>query len=175
MTRHILCAVCLGALSATAHAEVFFDVGVNAARIDSRFAGRSDTVDRSETGLHAGIGARRALERGDIGARLELDNFGSDLFLAVRAFDYRYRLSERLALNAFIGAGRLDLATPAYGFYLGGGVQLREFVRDWDLNIDLRMAKRVARDNLLPSDPVGPSPDNFHDVSSLSVYLSRRF
>jgi hypothetical protein len=158
-----------------ARAEVFVDVGVQATQIDSRFAGRSDTVDRSETGLHAGVGVRRELTRGDIGARVELDNLGSDLFLGVRAFDYRYRLSDRLAINAFIGAGRLDLATPAYGFYLGGGVQLRELVRDWDLSVDLRFAERVARDNLLPNDPIGPSPDNFHDVAGVSVYLSRRF
>jgi hypothetical protein len=173
--RTLLCALCLSALTVAAQAEVFVDVGIHATQIDSRFAGRPDTVDRSETGLHAGVGVRRALTRGDVGARIEIDNLGSDLFLALRAFDYRYRRSERLAFNAFIGAGRLDLATPAYGFYLGAGVQLREFVRDWDLNIDVRFAERVARDNLLPTDPVGPSPDNFHDVAGVSIYLSRRF
>lgn len=159
----------------TASAEVFYDLGANVSQIESRYAGRPDTVDRSDSGLHAGIGARRALARGSIGVRLELDTIDSDLFLAVRAFDYRRHLSDRLAFTAFIGAGRYDLATPAYGFYLGAGVQLRELVSGWDLGIDLRFAERVARDNLLPSDPQGQSPDNFHDIAGVAVYLSRRF
>lgn len=175
MTRTLIYAVFFGTLATAAQAEVFVDIGVNAMQVDSRFAGRPDTVDRSDSGLHVGVGVRRPLARGDIGARLEIDDLGSDLFLAVRAFDYRRHLSERFAINAFLGAGRLDLATPAYGFYVGVGVQRRELVRDWDLGIDIRWAERVARDNLLPSDPTGPSPDNFHDVAGITLYLSRRF
>jgi hypothetical protein len=157
------------------YAETFFDAGVSAFDITSRFAGRPDTVNRSESGAHVGIGVRRELARGDVGVRMELDNAGSNLWLAVRALDYSRHLSERLALSGFIGAARLDLATPAYGFYGGAGVQFKNLLRSWDLNLDLRVGKRVARDNLLPSDPRGQSPDNFHDVVALSVYFSRGF
>ena len=86
---------------------------------------------------------------GNIGVRLELDDVDSNLLIAVRALDYRYSISDRLAVGAFLGAARLDLATPAHGYYLGGGVQLKELVRGWDLSIDLRLGDKLARDNLL--------------------------
>jgi hypothetical protein len=114
-------------------------------------------------------------ERGDIGVRLELDVLDSDLLLAVRALDYRYNLSDRFAIGAFIGAARLDLATPAYGYYLGGGVQFKEIMPRWDLSLDLRFADKIARDNILPSDPQGGRPDNFYDVSGIGLYLGYRF
>jgi len=166
----------LSLIALPASAELFVDVGITDADIDSRIAGRPDTVNRTESGLHLGVGARRSVgERSDLSVRLELDNLGSDLMLAVRALDYRYNVSEKFAVNAFLGVARLDLATPAYGFYVGAGVQWKEVLSGWDLSLDLRWAERVARDNLLPSDPTGPSPDNFHDVAGISVYLSRRF
>ena len=172
--RAVLLAASLIALPVSA--EVFFDVGAHSTRVDSKIANRDDTLNRTEAGLHLGVGARRSLnERSDLSVRLELDNLGSDLLLAVRAFDYRRHLSERLAVNAFAGAARLDLATPAFGYYLGAGVQFKELIEKWDLSIDLRIGDKVARDNLLPSDPQGGSPDNFHDITGISVYLSYRF
>ena len=132
--------------------------------------------DRTETGLHLGIGAsRRVGERGELSVRLELDDLGSDLLLAVRALDYRRHISERLAFNIFIGAARLDLETPAFGYYYSAGIQFKDLVSNWDLSIDLRIADEVARDNLLPSDPQGGNPDNFRDIFGVSVYLTRRF
>ena len=122
------------------------------------------------------MGARRRLAGGgDIGVRLEIDDIDSNTLLAVRALDYRFNHSERLAFSVFLGAARLALATPAYGYYFGGGVQLKEIVRGWDLGIDGRIGDKVARDNLLPTDPQGGSPDNFYDLSGISIYLSRRF
>jgi hypothetical protein len=174
MTRIVIAALSLAAWPAGA--EVFIDVGAAASRVDSRFAGAANTVDSSSSGLHVGVGARRSLSGdGDLSVRVELDSIDSDLLIAVRALDYRYNLSDRLAVNAFLGAARLDRATPAYGYYAGGGVQLKEIFPRWDLSIDLRFGEKVARDNLLPSDPQGPSPDNFHDISSISVYFSFGF
>lgn len=159
-----------------AAAQPFFDVGIHSSDIDSRIANRDDTVNVSDAGLHLGIGARRVVsDRADISFRLELDSIDSNTLLAVRAFDYRRHLSERLALNMFVGAARLDLATPAYGWYLGFGVQWKALIRDWDLSLDARFGDKVARDNLLPSDPQGGSPDNFHDISGITLYLSRGF
>jgi len=172
--RLVVLAVCLMAVPVSA--EVFIEVGANASQIDSKIANRDDTVSRTETGVHLGLGARRSVgERSDLGVRVEADMLGSDLLLAFRALDYRYNISNRFALSAFLGAARLDLATPAYGFYLGGGGQWKDVISGWDLNLDLRLGDKVARDNLLPSDPQGGSPDNFHDIYGVTVYMSYRF
>ena len=172
--RAALLVLCL--IARPAGAEAFLDIGVNASRIESRIANVDGTIETTETGLHLGIGAsRRVGERGELSVRLELDNLGSELLLAVRALDYRRHLSDRLAFNVFAGAARLDLATPAFGYYFGAGIQLKELVSNWDLSIDLRIADEVARDNVLPSDPQGGRPDNFHDILGVSVYLTRRF
>lgn len=159
-----------------ASADFFVGFGAQTARVEARIALQDEPIDSTETGLHFDIGAARSFgERNEVGVRLELDRLGSDLMLAVRALDYRRHLNDRIAVGAFIGAARLDLATPAYGYYLGGGVQLKEIMPSWDLSLDLRLGDKVARDNLLPTDPQGGSPDNFYDVTSLSLYLRRRF
>jgi hypothetical protein len=161
-------------LSRAAIAELFVDVGVNDSHVEADIA----TLPKSETdasGLHLGAGFRRELERGSIGVRLELDDLDGETLLAVRALDYRRHLSDRFALTAFAGAARLDLATPAYGYYLGGGIQLKELWPRWSLGVDVRFGDKLARDNLLPSDPQGGRPDNFYDLSGISLYLSRGF
>ena len=172
-----LAAAALTCLAAPpARAEFFVDIGAQTSRVEGMIANVEGTVDSTESGLHVGVGAsRRVGQRGEIGARVEVSSLGSDMLLAVRAFDYRRHLSDRLAVGAFLGAARLDLATPAYGYYIGGGVQFKELLPGWDLGVDLRFGDKVARDNLLPTDPQGGSPDNFYDISSVSVYLSRRF
>jgi hypothetical protein len=158
------------------HAEAFLDLGVNVSRIDSRIALEPDWMSSNSGGVHIGLGVRRTLSGGnDIGVRLELDDIDSNTLLALRAFDYRFNRSERFAVSAFLGAARLDLATPAYGYYFGGGVQFKEMLAGWDLSVELRRGDKIARDNLLPTDPQGGSPDNFYDLTGLGVYLSKRF
>jgi hypothetical protein len=165
---------CVAAIPA--RAEVFVDVGLNGSRVEADIADQAGTTTSNSTGLHAAVGIRRALAGGgDIGARLEIDDVDSNMLLAVRALDYRFHPSERLALGAFFGAARLDLATPAYGYYLGGGVHFKELLWGWDLGLELRFGDKIARDNVLPTDPQGGRPDNFYDLSGVSVYLSRRF
>lgn len=159
-----------------AHAEAFLDLGVNISRIDSRLALQPDWTSSTSSGVHIGLGVRRTLSGGnDIGVRLELDDIDSNTLVAVRAFDYRFNRSERFAIGAFLGAARLNLATPAYGYYFGGGVQFKDVLAGWDLGVDLRRGDKIARDNLLPTDPQGGSPDNFYDLTGLSVYFSKRF
>lgn len=166
---------CAAALSTqNAAAELFVDLGVSSSRVDADIT-TLPSAESSSTGFHAGIGARRELRQGSIGVRLELDDVDSDLLLAVRALDYRRHLSDRIAIGGFLGAARLDLATPAYGYYLGGGVQLKDIMRGWDLGVDLRVGDKIARDNVLPTDPQGARPDNFYDLRGVSVYLSYRF
>ena len=160
--------------AADARADVFLDFGLHGMHVEADVA-TFTRVTTSASGAHLGAGVRRELANGSIGARVELDDVDGDLLLAVRALDYRRHVSERFALTAFAGAARLDLATPAYGYYLGGGVELKELLPSWTLAIDLRLGDKLARDNLLPSDPQGGRPDNFYDLTGVSVYLSRRF
>jgi hypothetical protein len=160
--------------AADARAEVFLDLGVHGTHVEADVA-TFTRVTTSESGLHLGAGLRRELARGSIGARVELDDVDGDVLLAVRALDYRRHLTERLAVTAFLGAARLDLATPAYGYYLGAGVQLKELWPSWTVSVDLRYGDKIARDNILPTDPQGGKPDNFYDLSGIAVYLSRRF
>ena len=174
--RHAWVGVILPLVAGPAFADIFVDAGAQTSRVKARIANVEDTTETTEPGIHLGIGAsRRVGEQSELGVRLEADTLGSDLLLAVRALDYRYHISERVAVSAFLGAARLDLATPAYGYYLGGGLQLRDVMPRFDVNVDLRYGDKVARDNLLPSDPQGGSPDNFYDVLSLSAYVSYRF
>lgn len=176
MTRYTAFAACIFLLPSLASGELFIDAGAQSSRIEARIANVDGTVDSTESGAHLGIGVFRPIgDRNELGVRLELDSLGSDLLLAVRAVDWRYRLSERISVGAFLGAARVDLATPAYGYYFGGGIQFRDVMPRWDLGVDLRYGDKVARDNLLPTDPQGGSPDNFYDILGVSVYLSRRF
>ena len=93
---------------------------------------------------------------------------------AVRALDYRYRMGRRLAITAFAGAARYDLQTPAYGYYLGGGLQWRDVLPRWDLNLDLRYADKVARDHVLPQESGKKRSDDFYDIYSVSLSISHR-
>jgi hypothetical protein len=180
MARSSLARITIAAAALTvpltqAGAETFVDFGLASTRVEADIATLTTKLTDTHGGWHLGAGVRRELSKGSIGARLELDDVDGDLLLSVRAFDYRRHLSERLAVTAFVGAARLDLATPAYGYYLGGGLQLKEILRSCDLGIDVRLGDKIARDNLLPSDPQGGRPDNFYDLTGVSIYLTRRF
>ncbi|HET7608617.1 MAG TPA: hypothetical protein VFL84_08080, partial [Gammaproteobacteria bacterium] len=129
-------------------------------------------ISTDASGLHLGLGLRRELAQGSIGARLELDDLDGDLLLAVRALDYGRHVSERFTVTAFAGAARLDLDTPAYGWYLGGGVLLEDLWPRWSLGLDIRFGDKLARDNF---DPAAVRPDDFYDLSGVTLYLSRAF
>jgi opacity protein-like surface antigen len=160
--------------AAEARADLFVDIGVHGTHVEADVATFTRTTT-SESGVHLGVGLRRELANGSIGARLELDDIDGNALLAVRALDYRRHLTQRFAVTAFLGAARLDLATPAYGYYLGTGVELKDLWPNWSVGLDLRYGDKIARDNLLPSDPQGGKNDNFYDLSGISLYLSRRF
>jgi hypothetical protein len=155
-----------------AAAEGFVDLGFNATSIDADLGATLEQVSTDVSGLHLGLGFRRELKQGSIGARLELDDLDGDDLLAVRAFDYGHHVSERFTLTAFAGAARLGLDTPAYGWYFGGGVQLRDLWPRWSLGLDVRFGDKLARDNF---DSQAVRPDDFYDLSGVSLYLSRGF
>ncbi len=172
----LVCCAALALHAGEAIAEPFIDLGLNSSRVGAKIANQQTRITTNTTGLHFGVGVRRELPKGgNIGVRLELDDVDSNVLLAIRALDYRFNLSQRLAINAFAGAARLNLATPAYGYYFGGGVQFKDLRPKWDLGVDLRYGDKIARDNLLPTDPKGGSSDNFYDLTGISVYLSWRF
>ena len=163
-------------------ADVFIDAGVAASEVTIRLGDGSPKQKTSmETSPHIGIGARRAVSaRSDLGVRVEFDRIEDNMLLAVRAIDYRYRFRNPLAVNVFLGAARYDLATPAYGYYLGGGVQWRDILPNLDLSLDARYADKVARDRL-PSEPdTAPDeddtrPDSFYDITGYTLSLSYRW
>ena len=159
-------------------AELFVDAGATASRVQIRLGdGSPKTTTDAEIAPHIGLGARRAVSRhSDLGVRVELDRVDDEYLLAVRAVDYRYRFSSPLAVTAFAGAARYDLATPAYGYYVGAGLQWRDLLKGLDVNLDFKYADKVARDKLLPTDPgTDPRPDSFYDVSAATLSLSYRF
>jgi hypothetical protein len=165
-------AVAAAALAREAAADAFIDAGVNSTSVEADLGTSPDKVESDVSGLHFGAGLRRELARGSIGVRIELDDLDGDVLLAVRALDYRRHLSDRLALTAFAGAARLDVETPAHGWYFGGGVQLKDVWPRWSLSLDLRIGDKLARDNF---DPQATRPDDFYDLRGLTIYLSRGF
>jgi hypothetical protein len=160
--------------------EVFVDAGMQYSRsrefllLESR---RHDTT-AYEANYHFGIGARRAVSaRNDLGVRLELDQVADRSLVSVRALDYRFRVSRRLALGAFLGIGRYDLTLDAHGYYAGAGVQYRDVLPGWDVGLDYRHYDKLNRDKGLASDPESNPglPRRFIDVDGVSLYLSKRW
>ena len=134
--------------------------------------------DPQKDGYHFAIGARRAVsDHNDLGTRVEVENIEGHSLVGVRLVDYRYRFNGPIALDAFLGAARYALATPAYGFYLGVGAQWRNVLPHLDAGIDFRYDDTLARDRLLPTELQGPGlrPDSFYDVRGVIASLSYHF
>ncbi|WP_129775484.1 capsule assembly Wzi family protein [Peristeroidobacter soli] len=170
-------------------ADLFVDAGISMSDVTYRPGtgdlGPPPVSDPQQTSSewtpHIGIGARRSVSsRSDLGVRLEFDRIDDHMLLAVRALDYRYRTQGPLAFSAFLGAARYDVATPAYGYYFGAGVQWRNILPKLDLGLDYRYADKVSRDKLLPGDfGADPArelrPDVFYDITSYTLSASYRF
>lgn len=163
--------------------EFFFNVGASSGYLDAFLddvvsvndgSWQRDDVDAQP---HLGLGVRRHIsEHTALGSRIEWDRVGGEDLLSIRAVDYRRSLGERFAVSGFLGAGRYDLGTAAYGFYLGVGAQLRDVLPRTDLSIDVRYHDKLSRDRLLESDPPDENrSDVFYDVTTLAAYLSYRF
>jgi hypothetical protein len=157
--------------------QLFVDAGVNALRVRTDLTELTPkTTARSMTGAHLALGARRAVsDHSDLGARVDLDDLGGRSLAGVRLIDYRYRFQGPLALGAFLGAARYALATPAYGFYYGVGLQWRDILPHVDAGVEARYYDSVARDHLLASDPHTTRPDSFYDISGGVLSLTYHF
>jgi hypothetical protein len=160
--------------------DLFVDVGMNNTKVLKILAigTPSDPAARGE-GVHVGVGARRAVsKRGDLGTRLELDEVDGYRLLSLRALDYRYRVTQRIAVGGFFGFGRYDYGLPTDGYYWGAGVQLRDVLPKWDIGFDVRHYEKLSRDKALPTDPVPTAashPRLYIDMDGTSVYVSRRW
>lgn len=159
--------------------ELFVEAGVNRYKREVDLVEETlRTTDPSKETAHFAIGARRAAsEHNDLGTRIEYDNIAGHSLIGIRLVDWRYRLDMPLAFGAYLGTARYNLATPAYGFYYGVGVQWRNVLPGWDIGADLRYDDSIARDRLLPGEPVSPTnrPDSFYDVTSIILSISRHF
>ena len=157
--------------------ELFVDAGANANQVRTDLQkGTPITTSKIMFGPHLALGARRAVtDNNDLGVRLEADQVDNHLLLGVRALDYRYRFGESFALGFFAGVNRYNLATPAYSLYGGVGGQWRDVLPRWDIGVDYRYAQNIARNHVLPTDPVGVRPDSFYKIQSVIAYISRRF
>jgi Capsule assembly protein Wzi len=157
--------------------ELFVDAGVNANQVKANVqVGLPETTSNVSTGPHVGVGARRAVSvNNDLGVQVELDEVDQHGLIGIRVIDYRYRFGNSFALGAFLGVDRYDLVTPAFSIYGGVGAQWRNVVPKWDLGLEFRYAKNVARDHLLASDPAGPQPESFYNIESAVMYVARHF
>jgi Capsule assembly protein Wzi len=157
--------------------EIFVDAGVNFYQVTADLENSNDkTTDPTKEGYHFAVGARRAVsDHNDLGTRVEVDDVEGHSLIGIRLIDYRYRFKGPIALDAFLGAARYALGTPAYGFYYGVGAQWRNVLPGWDVGVDLRYDDTLARDHLLPSDPQGPRPDSFYYVLGAVFSVSYHF
>jgi hypothetical protein len=142
--------------------------------IDLEDSGRK--TDQNGSGYHFAVGARRQVStHNDLGTRIELENLNGHTVTGVRLVDYRYRFNNPLALEAFFGAARYVVGTPAYGYYYGVGAEWRNILPHTDLGIEARYYDTLARDHLLPTDPQGPRPDSFYYATAGVVSLTYHF
>lgn len=131
------------------------------------------------TGAYIALGARRRVSlHQDLGVAVEADDISGRSLLSVRMLDYRYRFRSPLAVNLFVGASRYPEGTPAYGVYVGGGLQWRNVLPGWDVGVDYRSVLYAERERDLPTDPqplATAKPDSLTSIYSWTLYISRKF
>lgn len=129
------------------------------------------------TGYHFGAGVWRQISaKGDLGVGFELDDVDDHLMVSLRALDYRYRLTSRIAVNGFLGVGRYHWGAPAHGWYMGADVQWRNVLPRWDVGVSGRYYDKLSRNRVLPGDPslVSDRPRMHFDIEAVTLYFSRR-
>ncbi len=120
------------------------------------------------------IGARRRISaHQDIGVGLDLDSVSGRLLLGLRMIDYRYRFDWPIAIHAFVGAARYSAATPAYGLYLGTGLEWLHAYHGWNIGLDFRSVVSAQRLDDLRSEH--SNLDTYYTIDSWSLYLSHDF
>jgi Capsule assembly protein Wzi len=159
--------------------QLFADVGASYSSVLKILGVDIPNVETDwRANAHVGVGARRRVsERSDLGVRLEADHVDGHSLLSLRMLDYRFRLTRKIALNGFFGAGRYDVGLPAYGYYWGAGMQYLDVFPQWDVGVDVRHHDKLGRDKTLPEDPPS-TPERtrlFFDVDGIALYFTRRW
>jgi hypothetical protein len=159
--------------------DLFIDMGVTQSKIKTDRGYADDNLaDWKNDGGNAylGFGVRRAVsEHSDLGTRIEWDRLaGCDIF-SIRMMDYRYRIDNHFALSGFLGVGRYDFGTPAYGWYLGMGPQLLNVLPKWNICLDARLHLKMVRDKDTNLDAPGSTKPDIISSESVTVYVSRGF
>ena len=157
--------------------DIFVGTGYNIYRV------RTDLTDEPlrttgprEEGYHLEVGARRAVsDHSDLGSRVEFDQVDGHSLVGIRLVDYSYRFWGPLAADAYFGAARYALGTPAYGYYYGIGLEWRNVLPHVDVGVDFRYDDSIARDHLLASDPHVNRPDSFYDIWGGIAKISYHF
>ncbi|HZT05237.1 MAG TPA: capsule assembly Wzi family protein [Steroidobacteraceae bacterium] len=161
--------------------ELYVSVGADYYRtlINLNLASQPRYYTKSTVGPYFALGARRRVSRHqDLGVAVEADDISGRALLSVRMLDYRYRFNSPLAVNLFLGGSRYSVGTPAYGLYVGAGLQWRNLLPGWDVGVDYRNVIDAQRERDLSTDPEplgSPKPDSFHTIYSWTLYLSRKF
>ena len=157
--------------------ERFIDVGLKTGRLKYEYdVGRVAPVSNTMGSAHLALGVRRAFNsHSDFGTRLELDNVRGRPLMALRAIDYRYRLTPNFAPGLFFGVARYAGPTPAIGWYGGVGLQWRNVLPRWDIAVDINFGDKLQRDKLAPGESAGIWPDAYYVLTSKTIYISRRF
>jgi hypothetical protein len=158
-------------------------VSVSAGADDYHLYVQNNVSPRYTTGSalapYIAVGARRRVTaHQDLGVALEADDLSGRTLVSVRMLDYRYRLGWPIDFNAFLGASRYSLATPAYGMYVGGGLAWRDVRPGWNVGVDYRTVLYAQRLRDLPTDPSplgGQKPDSLHSVYAWTLYIERKF
>jgi hypothetical protein len=158
-------------------AEVFVNAGVNANKVRTDLEkGIPITTSPLGYGPHFAVGARRAVgTSNDLGVRAEFDQIDDHLLIGLRVVDYRHRFDGPLAFDLFAGVARYNVQTPATSLYGGVGVEWRDILPYWDLDLDYRYGQNLARDHVLVSDVQGVRPETFFKIESTTLYVTRRF
>jgi hypothetical protein len=109
------------------------------------------------------------------GVVAQYNELNNDNLFVLRPLDYAYNFAEQWRVKAFWGIARYDLATPAYGYYLGGGLEW--LYDDFGISIEGAYGDKVARDALLPGDPQLPegTQEIFFDIYSINTSLNYYF
>jgi hypothetical protein len=148
--------------------DIILDIGMAYSKINGD-QGKGVEWENSSGNKHIGFGARRSVsEHSDLGVRIEWDSISGHNLLSARMLDYRYRIGRRFALSSFLGVGRYESSTPAYGWYIGIGPQLLDVLPKWDLCIDARYHLKMGHDFKSGAAEVISS-------KSIAAYVSRRF
>ena len=155
--------------------HLYVQVGANYDRVLVYKPSRSRRYTPYKAEPHVAVGAwRRISAHQDIGVGLDIDDIHRHMLLGARMVDYRYRFGRHLAAHAFLGAARYALATPAYGLYLGAGLQWRNLFPGWGVGVDFHNVISAQRLQDLPSE-TPCCRQTLDSIYSWTFYVSRSF